>query len=215
MSFFKRLFRASTSEDTREAMNEIKQVQEQKTVKALVIGNGSNDFLQKINNQKLGIGIDFENVEINNYKFRIWSAAGQERFRSVSSAYLKNTEIVFIMADGIDSLYQNRCYCENHSDIVPKMVVVLNDQNMSVLAYAKEHQLPLIRVSTKTTNNELQQVIADIYEGSYKSNYEVSTEASAPRIDEEEIIGFDSTASPIDARDGEFIYADENTKYRF
>lgn len=85
------------------------------TLKAVIIGDsgvGKSNFLHRLIYNKFEslyvstIGVDYFNKFLTHrnqdLKLQIWDTSGQERFRTITSSYYRNTQIYFIAFDFLD-----------------------------------------------------------------------------------------------------------------
>ena len=81
-------------------------------VKILLIGEpgvGKSSFCKRLYNNEYDrdysstIGVDFfcifSDIDSKIYKLQIWDTAGQEKFRSITRSYYKNSKIILLMFD--------------------------------------------------------------------------------------------------------------------
>ena len=147
------------------------------SLKYVVIGDsgvGKTNIVQRYIENKFNssfnstIGVEFQ-VKIktyNNikYKMQIWDTGGQERFRSITNLYYRNTCVVFLVFSyDIQSSFQNlemwfenaQNECQNDKLIIylvgNKIDVKNYDVNKEdVVKFANVHKLKYIDISAKT-----------------------------------------------------------------
>ena len=159
-------------------------------LKYVIIGDSgvgkSNILLQYINGKfnedfKATVGVEFgaKNIEINGriYRIQIWDTAGQENFRSIASAYYKNSICACIVYDitSRNSFNSVQSWIDDCTKQTPRNILLLLIGNKNDLndkrevqyeegeEFAKKKNMIFLETSAKTGNN-----IDKIFEKSVK-----------------------------------------------
>ncbi|MDF2867880.1 MAG: ras-related protein Rab-37-like isoform [Gammaproteobacteria bacterium] len=126
--------------------------------------NGSNGIFT--------VGVEFISLSINDIRFHIWDTTGQERFRSISNAYMKNTQMILLMAENLQSLSYLHQKCERDtSEVRYCFIQTVENQaeQRAIDGYLAEHDITKFNFATDTTADSIKQFIWESFE-----NHEVS-----------------------------------------
>jgi len=94
-------------------------------------------------------------------KFEMWDTAGQERYRALAPMYYRNADAAVLVYDITDpeSFSSLRSWYQELQKNVPNCIILLAGNKLdldravpreSPEEFAKEHQCPLLEVSSKT-----------------------------------------------------------------
>ena len=163
----------------------------------------SRDFFRDVYNNTIGLDVTTYYIKYKNvrYKMIFRDTAGQEKFKSITQSFLRNTDGVLFIYDisnynsfeGLDFWY--KLYKEENEKVVGLLIGNKSDCERKVnkeeaIKFAKEHELKYIETSAKLDKN-LKKAIAILLEeiieskalyNSLKINFEKSTKLEPQKL---------------------------------